>query len=137
MNNKRLLALFGLKWNPFLPSIPIQSLWPDPGIDTFLFQIENLVMDGGIALMSGKPGVGKSKNLQYLAYNLERLENVVVLAGVKNSLFEEEALTAVHQGAGGLFRKANHLARGAIIAAAESEKAMVTAEHVRLAATEL
>lgn len=30
------------------------------------------------ALMGGEPGLGKSKNLQYLAHNLERLENVVV-----------------------------------------------------------
>jgi len=78
MNNKRLLALFGLKWNPFLPNIPVQSLWPAPGIDIYLFQIENLVMDGGFALMAGEPGLGKSKNLQYLAHKLERLENVVV-----------------------------------------------------------
>ncbi len=78
MNNKHLLALFGLKWNPFLPNIPVQSLWVAPGIDTFLFQIENLVMDGGFALMSGEPGLGKSKNLQYLSHKLQRLENVVV-----------------------------------------------------------
>ena len=78
MNKKRLLTLFGLKWNPFLPNIPVQSLWSSPGIDTFLFQIENLVMDGGFALMCVEPGLGKSKNLQYLAHHLERLENVVV-----------------------------------------------------------
>jgi general secretion pathway protein A len=46
-------------------------------------------------------------------------------------------VTAIHQGSGGLYRKANHLARGAIVAAARSESASVTAEHVRLAATEL
>jgi type II secretory pathway predicted ATPase ExeA len=78
MNNKHLLALFGLKWNPFLPNIPVEALWLAPEIDTFLFQIENLVMDGGFALMGGEPGLGKSKNLQYLAHRLERLDNVVV-----------------------------------------------------------
>lgn len=78
MNNKQLLSLFGLKWNPFLPNIPVEALWPAPEIDTFLFQIENLVMDGGFALMCGEPGLGKSKNLQYLARRLERLDNVVV-----------------------------------------------------------
>ncbi len=78
MTNKHLLNLFGLKWNPFLPNIPVESLWPAPELDTFLFQIENLVMDGGFALMCGEPGLGKSKNLQYLAHRLERLENVVV-----------------------------------------------------------
>lgn len=75
-------------------------------------------------------GIGREAMETYLNHHLN-------LAGVKISLFEEGAVTAVHQGAGGLFRKANHLARGSIIAAAKSEKTMVTAEHVRLAATEL
>jgi type II secretory pathway predicted ATPase ExeA len=78
MNDKKLLALFGLKWNPFLPNIPVEALWPPPGMDTFLFRIENLVMDGGFALICGEPGLGKSKNLQILSHRLGRLEDVVV-----------------------------------------------------------
>jgi general secretion pathway protein A len=78
MNDKKLLALFGLKWNPFLPNIPIEALWSPPGMDTFLFRIENLVMDGGFALICGEPGLGKSKNLQILSHRLGRLEDVVV-----------------------------------------------------------
>lgn len=78
MNNKQLQAIFGLKWNPFLPSIPVESLWPAPEMDAFLFRIENLVMDGGFAMMCGDPGLGKSKNLQLLAHRLERLDNVIV-----------------------------------------------------------
>jgi len=65
------------------------------------------------------------------------LRHHLAIAGVKRMLFEDAAVTAIHQGSGGLFRKANHLARGAIIAAAKNESATVTAEHVRLAATEL
>ena len=38
---------------------------------------------------------------------------------------------------GGILRKANMLARGALLAAAFKNSRMVTAEHVRLAATEL
>ena len=78
MNDKKLLALFGLKWNPFLPNIPVEALWSPPGMDTFLFRIENLVMDGGFALICGEPGLGKSKNLQILSHRLGRLEDVVV-----------------------------------------------------------
>lgn len=78
MNNKQLQAIFGLKWNPFLPSIPVESLWPAPEMDIFLLRIENLVMDGGFAMMCGDPGLGKSKNLQLLAHRLERLDNVIV-----------------------------------------------------------
>jgi general secretion pathway protein A len=79
MNNcKKLLALYGLKWNPFLPDFPVEALWPPPEIDNFFFRIENLVMDGGFALMCGDPGLGKSKSLQLLAYRLNRLADVVV-----------------------------------------------------------
>ena len=61
----------------------------------------------------------------------------LALAGLKNSPFDEQALTAVHQGSGGLFRKANHLARGALIAAAAEKSQHVTADHVRTADSEL
>ena len=52
-------------------------------------------------------------------------------------LFDETAVTAIQQGSGGLFRKANLLARGALIAAARKKSQAVGAEHVRLAATEI
>lgn len=67
---------------------------------------------------------------RYIAHHL-------TIAGLKNSPFEDAAITAVHQGSGGLFRKANHLARGALLAAAGEKSQVVTAEHVRLASSEL
>ena len=36
-------------------------------------------------------------------------------AGVKKNIFDDTAITAIHQGSGGLFRKANYLGRGAAI----------------------
>jgi len=65
------------------------------------------------------------------------IEHHLAIAGVQHNLFDQPALTAIHQGSGGLFRKANHLARGSLIAAAANNKSMVDAEHVQLAATEL
>jgi len=65
------------------------------------------------------------------------LEHHLSIAGIEHNLFEQTALTAIHQGSGGLFRKANHLARGSLIAAAAKQKSMVVAEHVQLAATEV
>jgi type II secretory pathway predicted ATPase ExeA len=61
----------------------------------------------------------------------------VKIAGVDSDLFSDPAITAIHQGSGGLFRKANHLARGALIAAASEKSVTVDAEHVRLASTEI
>lgn len=75
-------------------------------------------------------GADRKQMQQYLEHHLG-------LAGIKHPVFEEAAITAIHQGSGGLFRKANHLARGAMIAAAKDQASMVVAEHVRLAATEI
>jgi type II secretory pathway predicted ATPase ExeA len=65
------------------------------------------------------------------------LKHHLSIAGVDQMLFNETAVTAIHQGSGGLFRKANHLARGALIAASAKKSTSVNAEHVRLASTEI
>ncbi len=65
------------------------------------------------------------------------LKHHLAIAGVRHNLFSQAALTAIHQGSGGIFRKANHLARGSLMAAAAEQKEMVDAEHVQLAATEV
>jgi type II secretory pathway predicted ATPase ExeA len=67
----------------------------------------------------------------------EYLEHHLKIAGVEQMLFDPTAVTAIHQGSGGLFRKANHLARGSLIAAAANKSTIVDAEHVRLASTEI
>lgn len=59
------------------------------------------------------------------------------IAGVKDQLFAEEAVLAIHQGSGGLLRRANLLAKGALIAAANEKCTIVSAEHVRMASTEV
>ena len=73
--------------------------------------------------------------------NLELMKQYIVhhlaIAGVNHNLFEDPAMVAIHQGSGGLFRKANHLARGAMIVACHQQSMSITAEHVRLAATEI
>ena len=75
-------------------------------------------------------GVDQQGMEAYLSHHL-------AIAGVHNCLFEAPAVTAIHQGSGGLFRKANHLARGALIVAARKKSTLVSSEHVRIAATEL
>jgi type II secretory pathway predicted ATPase ExeA len=78
MTDRKLLAFYGLKYNPFLPAVPVGDLWLPPGADAFLFRVETLVMDGGFALLTGDPGMGKSKLLHALAARLERVEGVAV-----------------------------------------------------------
>ena len=58
--NKQLLALYGLKWNPFSPELPTEGLHATAPIDDFCWRIEHaLVREGGFALISGDPGTGK------------------------------------------------------------------------------
>lgn len=78
MPEQKLLTTYGLKYNPFLPSIPSEDLWLRPGAETFFFRVETLVLDGGFALIGGDPGLGKSKLLHLLAGRMERLSDVVV-----------------------------------------------------------
>lgn len=75
-------------------------------------------------------GVDKKGMEEYLVHHL-------AVAGVQKNLFEPSAITAIHQGSGGLFRKANHLSRGSIIVAAREKSTIVSADHVRIAATEI
>jgi len=78
MNQKKLLALYGLKWNPFLPDIPAEALWLPPSLQDFVFRLETLVIDGGFALITGEPGLGKSKLLQLVSNKLSQIEDVKV-----------------------------------------------------------
>ena len=78
MTDKQLLGLYGLKWNPFLTALPAEALWPPPGAEPFAHRLEALVLHGGFALVTGDPGHGKSKTLQWLAGRLARLPDVTV-----------------------------------------------------------
>ncbi len=48
----KLLARYGLKYNPFQPAIPVEDLWTPPAAEAFFFRVETLVMDGGFALIT-------------------------------------------------------------------------------------
>jgi general secretion pathway protein A len=75
----RLLALYGLKWNPFSPELPSDALLVSKKIDSFCWRVENaLVREGGFAFISGDPGSGKSVVLRLLAERLARLHGLVV-----------------------------------------------------------
>lgn len=78
MSNKKLLNLYGLKWNPFDPALPLEGLISSPQIDSFCWRVENLVMDGGYAMITGHPGTGKSVALRILAARLSKMQEVKV-----------------------------------------------------------
>jgi general secretion pathway protein A len=77
--NHPLLALYGLKWNPFSQEIPTHALYIPSRMADFCWRIENaLIREGGFALIHGDPGTGKSVLLRHLASQLERLPDVTI-----------------------------------------------------------
>jgi type II secretory pathway predicted ATPase ExeA len=98
-------------------------------IDKLMYRA-SMPLASRIVARSHLEGISRDHMEHYLKHHLS-------IAGVKQNLFSETAITAIHQGSGGLFRKANHLARGALVAAAKENSHIVTPEHVRLAATEI
>jgi general secretion pathway protein A len=78
MNSKKLLAQWGLKWNPFSPELPGEALLATPRIDHFAWRIEQLVQEGGFALITGDSGTGKSVALRIVAGRLSTLRDVSV-----------------------------------------------------------
>lgn len=79
MMNKKLLALYGLKYNPFTPELPTEALHAHPKLEGFCWRIEqSLIREGGFALVTGEPGTGKSVALRMLAERLKQIRDVYV-----------------------------------------------------------
>jgi general secretion pathway protein A len=76
--NKRLLNLYGLKFNPFSSQAPATALWQTSQIQSFCWRIEQQSGEGGFALVTGEPGVGKSAALRLLCEHLQGLRDLCV-----------------------------------------------------------
>jgi type II secretory pathway predicted ATPase ExeA len=77
--NKTLLALYGLKFNPFSPELPTAALHVTAAVEQFCWRIEHaLIREGGFALIQGDPGTGKSAVLRLLDERLGKLPEVHV-----------------------------------------------------------
>jgi type II secretory pathway predicted ATPase ExeA len=74
--NKKLLSLYGLKWNPFAPEVPVEAFYVGARLDSFCWRVEQLVGEGGFALVTGLSGLGKSVSLRVLAERLSGLRDV-------------------------------------------------------------
>jgi type II secretory pathway predicted ATPase ExeA len=76
--NNKMLALYGLKWNPFTPNVPTEALYVTPRLESFCWRVQQLAGDGGFALVTGAPGCGKSATLRILAASLATQRDVTV-----------------------------------------------------------
>ena len=78
MNNTDIRSLYGLKYNPFLPDLPPDALYSIPGSESFSMRVQSMAEHGGFALITGEPGLGKSKTLQKIACQLEQIPDLTV-----------------------------------------------------------
>ena len=76
--NKQHLSLFGLKFHPFRPGIPLEALMPLPSVEAFCRRVEFSMGDGGFVMITGDPGTGKSVALRQLSHRLDKQRDVVV-----------------------------------------------------------
>lgn len=76
--NVKLQSLYGLKFNPFRPDVPIEALYSTPTTDAFIRRVELGIADGGFVMVTGDPGCGKSVALRLLAERLRQLPDVLV-----------------------------------------------------------
>ena len=76
--NPKLQSLYGLKFNPFRPDVPVEALYATPAVDAFLRRVELGIADGGYIMITGDPGTGKSIVLRLLTQRLQSLRDVMV-----------------------------------------------------------
>ena len=74
----KLQALYGLKFQPFRPDVPVDALYTSPTVDSFLRRVEMGITDGGFVMLSGDPGTGKSAILRLMHKRLSALPDVMV-----------------------------------------------------------
>ncbi len=111
------------------PWLPVVLIGQNHLVDKLRFR-KSAPLASRIVARSHLKAIGKEDMKKYIAHHLG-------IAGKKSDPFSESAHTAIFQGSGGLFRKANHLARGSMIAAARQKSSEVSPDHVKIASSEI
>jgi type II secretory pathway predicted ATPase ExeA len=75
---RQLQTLYGLKWNPFLPDTPLEGLLASPAVEHFAWRIEQMGAEGGFALITGDPGLGKSVALRFVVARLSAVRDLQI-----------------------------------------------------------
>lgn len=111
------------------PILPIIMAGQNNLIDNLMFRQSKALASRVVARSHMEP-LDEQELKGYLDHHLN-------IAGCRVNLFLEQAVTAIFQASGGILRKTNNLARGALISAASDKQSVVSADHVRIASSEL
>jgi len=121
-----ILNQFDMDSNPLMPTIFIGQ---NTLIDKLKFHTSRPLASRVIGRTHFE-GLKYKDTADYLKHHLE-------IAGIKEQVFSEQAILPLYQDSKGLLRKTNLLAKGGLIAAAKEKCQTVSAEHIRIASTEI
>jgi len=76
--DRKLLSLYGLKYNPFSQDVPPEAIYTTPAVEHFGWRVENMAREGGFALLTGDQGLGKSAAMRLLEDRLGRIVDLKV-----------------------------------------------------------
>ena len=96
--NPEHLSLYGLKYDPFVPDVPVEAMRVDPALEFFCWRIEQMIRYGGFGAIDGEPGTGKSVALRVIEARL----------GARNDL-TVGVLTRPQSTVGDFYRELGHI----------------------------
>jgi type II secretory pathway predicted ATPase ExeA len=73
----KLQTLYGLKFHPFRPDVPLDALYQTLAVQAFLRRVEVALKEGGFVMITGDPGCGKSVVMRLLKERLRLLPEVL------------------------------------------------------------
>jgi general secretion pathway protein A len=79
IDQDKLCQRYNLKYNPFKSDIPVIGLYKSPQTSNFIDRIDDLVMDGGFACITGEPGLGKSSIMRQISSRLKEIAEFSVV----------------------------------------------------------
>lgn len=89
-NQTKMLQFFSLRYNPFRPDVPASDLVLSQESKNFITRIEDLVLDGGFACITGEPGLGKSTLLRQIHEHMSKIPdiNITELARPQSTIID-------------------------------------------------
>jgi len=88
------LQYWGLKFNPAGTDIPTESLHRSARLEAFIQRVGHLAREGGVVMVTGESGVGKSASIRLMTDTLGKVRDLQVVAiqlsqGSRKDMYQE------------------------------------------------